>query len=321
MDQFVLTGWLAFAMFLFVFWVIYFLAVETVVLFFLDWLTAALFVSCLLGYFVRLFGEWLVALLLLAVVFSFVVAVVVAVFGFVAALVMLFLCLLFLDDLGSMASVAFVMGRLFSHFVFCGAFFIFVVVGLVCGVFGVMGIGPFGNSPDLLLLLLFAVFVGCSGMFAVLALVVGGFFPHLSLVAFSFFFVGMTGLFFCCVLLAGGLLFAGAAALFLLVLRLSDFFGLSFVLRDAFVGVICFVKTLGTIVFVSGLVVWFSSSCFFCVEPVCEALGILVFFGRMLVVVFEAVVFCFCGGLVGAIIGLFAVENFVGAFGILFCLS
>nr|WP_242425894.1 nucleoside recognition domain-containing protein [Enterococcus faecium] len=113
-------------------------------------------------------------------------------------------------------------------------------------------------------------------------------------------------------------LFAGDTAPFIMELPAYHFPQWSAVLRQTYDRSKSFVKKAGTIIFVSSIVIWFSSSYNFYAQPVSEDQSILAFFGRILAVVFQPLGWGNWQGTVAAITGLVAKENIIGTFGILF---
>ncbi|MCB4434614.1 ferrous iron transport protein B, partial [Staphylococcus aureus] len=90
-------------------------------------------------------------------------------------------------------------------------------------------------------------------------LVAGAFFPHQSWVAPSAYFLGMTAIIFSGISLKKTRLFAGDTAPFIMELPAYHFPQWSAVLRQTYDRSKSFVKKAGTIIFVSSIVIWFSS--------------------------------------------------------------
>ena len=88
-------------------------------------------------------AEWLSGLIL-----DGIVAGVGAVLGFVPQMLVLFLMLCILEDIGYMSRVAFIMDRIFRKFGLSGKSFIPVLVGTGCGVPGVMASRTIENERD-----------------------------------------------------------------------------------------------------------------------------------------------------------------------------
>ena len=90
-----------------------------------------------------------------------------AVLGFVPQMLVLFLMLSVLEDIGYMARVAFIMDRIFRKFGLSGKSFIPMLIGSGCGVPGVMASRTIENERDrrmtvMTCLLYTSAFQGCG---------------------------------------------------------------------------------------------------------------------------------------------------------------
>ncbi|MBO5494774.1 MAG: ferrous iron transporter B, partial [Eubacterium sp.] len=85
-----------------------------------------------------------------------------AVLGFVPQMLVLFLCLAFLESCGYMARVAFIMDRIFRKFGLSGKSFIPVLVGTGCGVPGVMASRTIENERDRRMTIMTTTFIPCG---------------------------------------------------------------------------------------------------------------------------------------------------------------
>ncbi|HGF8240112.1 TPA: ferrous iron transport protein B [Enterococcus faecium] len=317
-DQIATNRWLALPIFAFVMWLIYYLAIQTVGTMGTDWINDTLFGTWLPEHVGRLLAEWQVAGWMQELILNGIIAGVGAVLGFLPQLIILFLCLSFLEDCGYMARIAFVMDRLFRKFGLSGKSFIPMLIATGCGVPGVMASRTIENEQDRRLTIMVTTFMPCSAKLPIIALVAGAFFPHQSWVAPSAYFLGMTAIIFSGISLKKTHLFAGDTAPFIMELPAYHFPQWSAVLRQTYDRSKSFVKKAGTIIFVSSIVIWFSSSYNFYAQPVSEDQSILAFFGRILAVVFQPLGWGNWQGTVAAITGLVAKENIIGTFGILF---
>ena len=93
-----------------------------------------------------------------------------AVLGFLPQLIILFLCLSFLEDCGYMARIAFVMDRLFRKFGLSGKSFIPMLIATGCGVPGVMASRTIENEQDRRLTIMVTTFMPCSAKLPIIAL-------------------------------------------------------------------------------------------------------------------------------------------------------
>ena len=97
----------------------------------------------------------------------------VAVFGFLPQMALLFLLLSILEDVGYMVRIAFVMDRIFRHFGLSGKSFIPLLISSGCGIPGIMASRTIENDNDRRLTIMTATFVPCGAKLPVIALMGG----------------------------------------------------------------------------------------------------------------------------------------------------
>ncbi|EPH95580.1 ferrous iron transport protein B [Enterococcus faecalis 13-SD-W-01] len=317
-DQIATNRWLALPLFAFVMWLIYYLAIQTVGTMGTDWINDTVFGAWIPEKVGHLLAQWQVADWMQQLILNGIIAGVGAVLGFLPQLIVLFLCLSFLEDCGYMARIAFVMDRLFRKFGLSGKSFIPMLIATGCGVPGVMASRTIENEQDRRLTIMVTTFMPCSAKLPIIALVAGAFFPHRSWVAPSAYFLGMTAIILSGISLKKTRLFSGDTTPFIMELPTYHLPQWSAILRQTYDRSKSFVKKAGTIIFVSSIVIWFSSSYNFVGEAVSEDQSILAFFGRISAVLFQPLGWGNWQGTVAAITGLVAKENIIGTFGILF---
>ena len=94
-----------------------------------------------------------------------------AVLGFLPQMAVLFLLLSLLEDCGYMSRVAFMMDRIFRTIGLSGKSFIPLLVGMGCGVPGIMATRTIENEKDRRMSVMLTTFVPCSAKIPVIALV------------------------------------------------------------------------------------------------------------------------------------------------------
>lgn len=317
-DRIVTNRWLALPIFALVMWFIYYLAIQTIGTMGTDWINDTFFGS----WVPETVGSWLqaaqVADWMQQLILNGIIAGVGAVLGFLPQLMVLFLCLSFLEDCGYMARIAFVMDRLFRKFGLSGKSFIPMLIATGCGVPGVMASRTIENEQDRRLTIMVTTFMPCSAKLPIIALIAGAFFPHSSWVAPSAYFLGMSAIILSGIALKKTRLFAGETAPFIMELPMYHFPQLQTILRQTYDRCKSFVKKAGTIIFVSSIAVWFLSSYNFRGQSVAETHSILAWLGRIIAPVFQPLGWENWQGAVATITGLVAKENVIGTFGILF---
>lgn len=317
-DRIVTNRWFALPIFAFVMWLIYYLAIQTIGTMGTDWINDTLFGSWLPQHVEQVLVNWQVAQWMQQLILNGIIAGVGAVLGFLPQLIVLFLCLSFLEDCGYMSRIAFVMDRLFRKFGLSGKSFIPMLIATGCGVPGVMASRTIENEQDRRLTIMVTTFMPCSAKLPIIALIAGAFFPHTSWVAPSAYFLGMSSIVLSGIMLKKTKLFAGDTAPFIMELPAYHFPQGTTILRQTYDRSKSFVKKAGTIIFVSSILIWFTSSYNFFGQPVTEDQSILASVGRIVAPLFQPLGWGNWQGTVATITGLVAKENVIGTFGILF---
>ncbi|OQO70531.1 ferrous iron transport protein B [Enterococcus villorum] len=317
-DQIVTNRWLALPIFAFVMWFVYYVAIQTIGTTGTDWVNDTLFGHWIPQHVENILANWQVASWMQQLILHGIIAGVGAVLGFLPQLIVLFLCLSFLEDCGYMSRIAFVMDRLFRKFGLSGKSFIPMLIATGCGVPGVMASRTIENEQDRRLTIMVTTFMPCSAKLPIIALIAGAFFPHASWVAPSAYFLGMSSIVFSGIMLKKTKLFAGDTTPFIMELPAYHLPQWSMILRQTFDRSLSFVKKAGSIIFVSSILIWFSSSYNFHGQAVSEDQSILAGFGRIVAPVFQPLGWGNWQGTVATITGLVAKENIIGTFGILF---
>lgn len=114
-----------------------------------------------------------------------------AVFSFVPLIVILFLFLAILEDLGYMARAAFLTDRLLSAFGLHGQSFLPMMLGFGCSVPAIMGARTLKSRRDRIATIVAIPFMTCGAKLPVYVLLAGAFFPsHPGLVVMGFYALG-----------------------------------------------------------------------------------------------------------------------------------
>ncbi len=243
-----------------------------------------------------------------------------AVLGFLPQILVLFIILTILEDVGYMARICFVMDRVFRRFNLSGKSFIPLLVSTGCGVPGVMSSRTIENESDRKLTAMTATFIPCSAKLPIIALIAGALFNGSPLVAVFCYFLGIT-----CVLISGVILkkwktFIGKPSVFIMELPPYHAPKLMNVIRTTLDRGWAFVKKAGTFILLACVIVWFLSSFNWSLTMVDNIDD------SMLADIGNAICWIFIplgwGGdwqfSVATITGLLAKENVVGTFGVIF---
>ena len=218
-----------------------------------------------------LFGEWVPGLFdsiltslsvspdgwLYGLIQDGIVAGVGAVLGFVPQMLVLFLLLAVLEDVGYMARVAFIMDRIFRRFGLSGKSFIPMLVATGCGVPGIMASRTIEQDRDRKMTIMTTGFIPCGAKMPIIGLFAGAVFGGSSLVATSAFFIGIAAVVISGIMLKKFKAFAGEPAPFVMELPAYHAPSASNVLRATWERGWSFIKRAGTVILLSTIVLWF----------------------------------------------------------------
>lgn len=264
-------------------------------------------------------ADWLKGLIL-----DGIVAGVGAVLGFVPQMLVLFLMLAFLEACGYMARIAFVLDRVFRKFGLSGKSFIPMLVGVGCGVPGIMASRTIENERDRRMTIMTTTFIPCGAKVPFIAMIAGAIFGGSAWVSTSAYFIGMAAIVISGIILKKTKMFAGDPAPFVMELPAYHMPTLGNVLRSMWERGWSFIKKAGTIILLSTIVVWFTSFFGFAedgfrmlAEDELE-LSILARIGNCIAWIFIPLGWGNWQAAVASITGLVAKENIVGTMGILY---
>ena len=245
-----------------------------------------------------------------------------AVLGFVPQMLVLFLMLSLLEDVGYMARVAFIMDRIFRRFGLSGKSFIPMLVGTGCGVPGVMASRTIENERDRRMTIMTTCFIPCSAKMPIIGLFAGALFGGSGLVATSAYFIGVAAIIVSGIILKKTKLFAGDPAPFVMELPAYHIPAWGNVLRATWERGWSFIKRAGTVILASTIVLWFlqgfgfTESGFGMVED--NNTSLLASIGGAVSFVFAPLGFGDWRSTVATVTGLIAKENVVATFAVLF---
>ncbi|WP_272158035.1 ferrous iron transport protein B [Streptococcus sp. HN38] len=320
-DRLVTNRFLALPIFAAVMWLTYFLSIQTVGTMGTDWVNDVLFGELVPGLIQENLDRFEIAGWLQSLVFDGIIAGCGAILGFVPQIFVLFVCLGILEDIGYMSRVAFVMDRIFRRFGLSGKSFIPMLISTGCGVPGVMASRTIENEQDRKITIMTATFMPCSAKLPIISLVAGAFFPDNPWIAPSAYFVGMAAIVLSGMALKKTKQLGGVASPFIMELPSYHLPKLSTVLRYAFDKALSFIKRAGTIIFVTNIIIWFSSSYNWSLQMVETDESILASIGRSFSLLFAPLGFGNWRATVAAITGLLAKETVIATFGILYKLG
>ena len=264
-------------------------------------------------------ADWLQGLIL-----DGIVAGVGAVLGFVPQMLVLFILLAFLESCGYMARIAFVLDRIFRKFGLSGKSFIPMLVGVGCGVPGIMASRTIENERDRRMTIMTTTFIPCGAKQPFIAMIAGAIFGGSPWIATSAYFIGMAAIVVSGIMLKKTKMFSGDPAPFVMELPAYHLPTVGNLLRSMWERGWSFIKKAGTIILLSTIFVWFTTYFGF-VDGTFRMLSedeignsILAAIGNGIAWIFAPLGWGNWQATVASITGLVAKENIVGTMGILY---
>jgi ferrous iron transport protein B len=284
-----------------------------------------------------LFGEWIIAPLsawmdaigvaswLTGLVVDGIVSGVGAVLGFVPQMLILFLLLSILEDIGYMARVAFIMDRIFRKFRLSGKSFIPMLIGSGCSVPGIMASRTIENERDRRMTIMTTSFIPCGAKMPIIGLIAGALFGGAWWVAPAAYFIGVAAVIVSGIILKKTKYFSGKPSPFVMELPPYHVPSARNVFRSTWERGWSFIKRAGTVILAASVFIWFTSSfgfvegVFTMVEDMNES--ILAAAGGLIAPLFAPLGFGNWQPAVATVMGLLAKEEVVGTFGVLYGVS
>lgn len=314
-DRIVTNRILALPIFVAVMAAVYYISIGSVGDWTVGFMNDTLFSEWITGGLTTLFEGWNVAPWLSGLVIEGIVGGVGAVLGFVPQMLILFLLLSILEDIGYMARVAFIMDRIFRKFGLSGKSFIPMLIGSGCGVPGVMASRTIENERDRRMTVMTTCFIPCGAKLPIIGMISGAFFDNAWWVATSAYFVGVAAIVVSGIILKKIKAFAGDAAPFVMELPPYHAPAPSNIFRSTWERGWSFIKRAGTLILLSAVVIWFlqafgvTSAGFGMVEDNNDSL--LAAIGGAVAFIFAPLGFGIWQATVGVVGGLVAKENLV----------
>ena len=245
-----------------------------------------------------------------------------AVLGFVPQMLVLFLLLSILEDVGYMARIAFIMDRIFRRFGLSGKSFIPMLVATGCGVPGIMASRTIEQDRDRKMTIMTTGFIPCGAKMPIIALFAGALFGKSAWVAVSAYFIGVAAVVISGIILKKTRIFAGDPAPFVMELPAYHAPSAVNVLRATWERGWSFIKRAGTVILLSSVILWFlqgfgfTEGGFGMVSDNNDSL--LAAAGHAVAFLFAPLGFGTWQAAVAVVTGLIAKEEVVSTFGVLF---
>ena len=321
-DRVITNRWLALPIFAAIMWLVYTLSIGTVG----DWTVGFMNDT--------LFGEWILpgvsgwlenigcADWLNSLISDGIIGGVGAVLGFVPQMLILFLLLSILENVGYMARVAFIMDRIFRRFGLSGKSFIPMLVASGCGVPGIMASRTIEQDRDRKMTIITTGFIPCGAKMPIVGLIAGALFGGSAWIATSAYFIGVAAVLVTGIILKKTKMFAGDPAPFVMELPPYHLPVAGNVLRATWERGWSFIKRAGTVIFAASVIIWVLNSLsfeggFHYITDSRGGISVLEAIGTGIAWLFKPLGFGTWQAAVATVLGLVAKEEVVGVFGTL----
>lgn len=281
-----------------------------------------------------LFGEWIVPGVangltalgcwdwLVNLVADGIVGGVGAVLGFVPQLLILFVLLCILEDVGYMARVAFIMDRLFRKFGLSGKSFIPMLIASGCGVPGIMASRTIEQDRDRKMTIMTTGFIPCGAKMPIVGMIAGALFGGSAWVAVAAYFIGVGAVVVSGIILKKTKPFMGEVSPFVMELPAYHAPNPKNVLRGTWERGWDFIKRAGTVIVLASAIIWVLNSLsfeggFHYITETNGGTSILELLGSLIAWLFKPLGFGTWQAAVATVLGLVAKEEVVGVFGTL----
>ena len=259
-DRIVTNRWLGLPIFVVIMWFVYYVSVQTIgdiLTNFTNDVFVAEWIQTPVKEWLSSIGtaDWLVGL-----IGDGIIGGVGAVIGFVPQMLVLFILLAILEDVGYMARVAFIMDRIFRKFGLSGKSFIPMLIASGCGVPGVMASRTIEQDRDRKMTIMTTTFIPCGAKMPIVALIAGALFHNSGWVSTGAYFIGVAAVIMSGILLKKTKPFAGDPAPFVMELPAYHAPAAGNVLRSMWERGWSFIKRAGTVILLSSIFIWLTSS-------------------------------------------------------------
>jgi ferrous iron transport protein B len=317
-DRVLTNRFLALPIFFLIMWGVYFVSVQTVGDWTIGWMEGL--IGWISGGVEGLLAGWGASPWVLSLVLDGIIGGVGGVLVFVPQLMILYLFISILEDVGYMARVAFIMDRIFRRFGLSGKSFIPMLIGTGCSVPAIMASRTIENENDRRMTVMLTPFIPCGAKLPLFALFVAMVFREASWVGPSMYLAGIIMVIVSGLILKRTKLFSGKPAPFVMELPAYKLPRLKGVLIHMWEKGKSFIIKAGTVIFVACAVLWFLQSFSFSfqyLEPEQIDQSILAGIGKVVAPIFTPLGFGNWMSAMAAMTGMVAKEVVVSTFAML----
>ncbi len=247
-----------------------------------------------------------------------------AVLIFVPQMIILFILLGIMEDIGYMARIAFILDRLFRRFGLSGKSFIPMLIGTGCSVPGIMASRTIESQRDRRMTIINTPMIPCGAKLPIIALVAGALFGGAWWVAPLAYFLGLFAVIVSGIILKKTKMFSGDPSPFVMELPAYHVPAIGNVARSTWERSWSFFKRAGTIILLSSIVLWFLlhfavvDGKLIMIEDEMIADSIAAKVGSVLGFIFAPLGFGGWQASLATVTGLIAKEEVISTFGVIF---
>lgn len=247
-----------------------------------------------------------------------------AVLSFVPQMIILFILLAIMEDVGYMSRIAFILDRLFRRFGLSGKSFIPMLVGTGCSVPGIMASRTIESERDRRMTIINTPMIPCGAKLPIIALVAGAVFSGAWWVAPLTYILGICAVIVSGIILKKTKMFSGEPDPFVMELPAYHMPSFENVMRSTWERSWSFIKRAGTIILLSSIVLWFLlhfaviNGQLVMIEDEMIAQSIAAKIGGVIGVLFIPLGFGEWQSSLATVTGLIAKEEVISTFGVIF---
>lgn len=255
LDKIFLNKWLGIPIFIVIMFFVYYLSVGIV----------GNYTTDIIERFINIFSihiqqiltkinvsEWLISLILNGILNG-----VGAVLSFIPQLIILFICMVTLENTGYMARITFILDKFFRKIGLNGKSLIPFIIGSGCSVPGIMGTRIIENQNEREMTVILTPFIPCSAKLPIISMFASYFFPNTSgLVAVSLYFLSIIIIIFCAIFMKMFIYKEEDSSIYVFELpeyRLPD---IKYIYKDTYDKTVAFIKRAGSVILISSIVLW-----------------------------------------------------------------
>ncbi len=264
LDKIFLNKWIAFPIFAVIMFCVYYLSVGVVGSFTVDFISNA--TDMFSGWIYDILTNLNISDMIKSLIIDGIIKGVGSVLSFVPQLIILFLCIAFLETTGYMSRIALLLDKLFRRLGLSGKSLIPFIVGSGCSVPGIMGTRIIENEDERKMIAILTPFIPCSAKLPIIALFTGYFFKENSgIVSASLYFFAIIVIIISALIMKK-FVFKNTSSTYISELPEYKLPSAKYIFKDVWDKVIAFIKRAGSVILVSSVVIWFLLSFSFKLE-------------------------------------------------------